>query len=338
MQAALHRAKGDAERRGRLIAGELLEIPEHQHLSVRRREVAERPFERRPVLEALQQRIRRLFRAPPGIAPQVVERHEVGRFPDPATVLPVQRVPRNGEDPAAGGDAAAERSGGTPGGDEGVLKRVLGVRVGCRSRAEQAEDRGLVSFDELAERRPIPRRGLCQELRVAWTQRARLGRVLMPNSVYNGQVPTRPVRSGKSPRYPSGDLGPTNAKANRPRPRRMRATRSKACTLVGSSLPNMRGSLKEETKAAARQSRVAGKSQTPPERIHPGLSTGANPLPRTHHKRNSSLLGRAAPAPAAGQGRLNTAPWGMPLALPPWGHVLSSIRNPGSLAPASRKR
>ena len=36
--------------------------------------------------------------------------------------------------------------------------------------------------------------------------------------------------------------------------------------------------------------------------------------------------------------RLNTAPCGMPFALPPCGQVLSSIRKPGSAAPSSRKR
>ena len=43
--------------------------------------------------------------------------------------------------------------------------------------------------------------------------------------------------------------------------------------------------------------------------------------------------GRGAP-----HGRPNTEPCGIPLAFPPWGQVLSSMRKPGALAPGSRKR
>jgi len=201
VQPAFERREGQSEHRRGFFAIQLLEVAQHDYATVLGVERLQRPHHRCSLFLLDRCRFRVTVRSPPGGDTEVIETGDVLSLwlPDAASVLTRGGIASDGEQPGAYGRLPAKGPCAAPRGEKRFLQDILAERRIGAERADEPEDRRLVPLDETVEGLPVSRFRASEECYVVFGFGVD-GHVLMPNKVYAGQLPNRPVINGITPR------------------------------------------------------------------------------------------------------------------------------------------
>ena len=168
MEPALRGIETEAEDLGGFFAPQAFELAEHEDLAILGREGFERALEQGPLLETRGLRLRRPgFVGEAGFLAEGVDRVVTGRLARAEPAVPDGGMPRDGEEPRAGGLLHAGLRGPAEGREEGLLEHVLGVRLVAYERPQVPEDGRLMTPHEAMERGLLAPRDTREQLGIA---------------------------------------------------------------------------------------------------------------------------------------------------------------------------